>query len=248
VTYSRPYWRACCAGWMHRSFGHPPPQTTETGIAILNVMAGIRRSAHSVPVRKAAADADVVRDTLRAITGETLHDHRDRAVISFGMLSALRRSELVAITLADIERRPEGLLIHVRRSKTDQDGAGAAIPIPIGRRIRPVELLDTWLAAAQITEGAVFRRIARCGTRVHTAAMAVQAVAHIIQSRVAAAGYDPAQFAGHSLRAGFLTSAARAGASIFKMQEVSRHKSIDVLSSYVRDAWIFVGHAGEDFA
>jgi hypothetical protein len=58
-------------GWMHRAFGHPPPQQSDSGLAILSVMASIRRSAHPAPLRKAAADADVVRDTLRAITGDT---------------------------------------------------------------------------------------------------------------------------------------------------------------------------------
>jgi integrase len=190
-------------GWMHRSFGHPPPQQSDSGLAILSVMAGIRRAAHPPPLRKAAADAEIVRDVLRCITGDSLRDHRDRAVIGFGMLTAMRRSELVAVSLADIERRPEGVLVHVRRSKTDQDGRGAAIPVPNGRRIEPVRLLDAWLAAAAIIDGPVFRRISRCGTRVHPSAMAAQAVAHIVQARVAAAGYDPALFAGHSLRAGF---------------------------------------------
>ncbi len=77
--------------------------------------------------------------------------------------------------------------------------------------------------------------------------MSDRAVARVVQSRVAAAGYDPELFAGHSLRAGFLTSAARAGASVFKMQEQSRHKSIQVLSTYVRDAHIFHDYAGRDF-
>jgi integrase len=235
-------------GWRHRAFGHLPPQHGAAGLAILAVMAGIRRAPHPAPVRKAAADADVVRDTLQAITGNSLRDQRDRVVIGLGMLSALRRSELVAVTLADIERRPEGLLIHVRRSKADQEGRGAAIPVPTGRRIRPVALLDTWLDAAGITAGPVFRRISRCGTKVHDSAMAAQAVAHIVQARVAAAGYDPARFGGHSLRAGFLTSAARAGASVFKMKEVSRHQSLDVLAGYVRDALVFSDHAGEEFA
>ena len=62
-----------------------------------------------------------------------------------------------------------------------------------------------------------------------------------------AAGYDPASFGGHSLRAGFLTAAARLGASIFKMREVSRHKSMQVLADYVRDAELFRDHAGEGF-
>jgi hypothetical protein len=77
--------------------------------------------------------------------------------------------------------------------------------------------------------------------------MSDRAVARVVQQRVAAAGLDPADFAGHSLRAGFLTSAARAGASIFKMREVSRHKTVQVLADYVRDAKIFDDHAGEGF-
>ena len=69
-----------------------------------------------------------------------------------------------------------------------------------------------------------------------------------MKARAKAAGLDPALFAGHSLRAGFLTSAARAGASVWKMQEQSRHKSLNVLSGYVRSAQLFDDHAGKDFA
>jgi site-specific recombinase XerD len=57
-------------------------------------------------------------------------------------------------------------------------------------------------------------------------------------------GVDPKTLSAHSLRSGFLTSAARRGASVWNMQEVSRHKSIDVLSGYIRDAKLFESHAG----
>lgn len=61
------------------------------------------------------------------------------------------------------------------------------------------------------------------------------------------AGLDPALFAGHSLRAGFLTSAAVAGASVFKIVEVSRHRSMETVRGYVRDAELFRDHAGSTF-
>ena len=77
--------------------------------------------------------------------------------------------------------------------------------------------------------------------------MSDRAVARVVQARAAAAGYDPTRFAGHSLRAGFIVAGARAGASVFKLKEVSRHRSIDVLTSYVRDARLFEDHAGEAF-
>ena len=77
--------------------------------------------------------------------------------------------------------------------------------------------------------------------------MSDRAVARLVQIRVAQAGYVASDFAGHSLRAGFLTAAARSGASVFKMREVSRHKSMQVLADYVRDAELFRDHAGEGF-
>lgn len=64
-----------------------------------------------------------------------------------------------------------------------------------------------------------------------------------MQARAAAAGCNPADFAGHSLRAGFLTAAASAG--VFKMREVSRHKSMQVLADYVRHAELFRYYAGD---
>jgi hypothetical protein len=70
-------------------------------------------------------------------------------------------------------------------------------------------------------------------------------VANIVKYRAARLGLDPRAFAGHSLRAGFLTSAAARGASLFKMADVSRHKSMDTLRGYVRDTEVFKNHAGE---
>ena len=236
--------RLAAIGWMHRRAGLQPPQAREGAAAILEVMAGIRRSHGIASVRKHAADADV----LRAITGDDLRSVRDRALLAFGMAGAFRRSELVALRLADIERVPEGLRVTIRRSKTDQDGAGATIAIPEGRRLRPKALLDAWLECGGISDGFLFRRLTAGPVGVATASpMSDRAVARLVQVRVAQEGYVAANFAGHSLQAGFLTAAARSGASVFKMREVSRHKSMQVLADYVRDAELFRDHAGEGF-
>ena len=77
--------------------------------------------------------------------------------------------------------------------------------------------------------------------------MSDRGVALVVKARAEAAGYDPEQVAGHSLRAGFLTEAARRGANVFKMREQSRHKSLDVLGHYVRNHELFTDHAGERF-
>lgn len=240
--------RLAAIGWMHRRAGFQPPQAREGAAAILEVMAGIRRSHGIAPVRKHAADADVLRDVLRAIAGDDLRSVRDRALLAFGMAGAFRRSELVALRFTDIERVPEGLRVTIQRSKTDQDGAGATIAIPEGRRLRPKALLDAWLERGGISDGFLFRRLVPGFAGGATASpMSDRAVARLVQLRVAQAGYVAADFAGHSLRAGFLTAAARSGASVFKMREVSRHKSMQVLADYVRDAELFRDHAGEGF-
>lgn len=234
-------------GWMHRRAGRQPPQKTERGVAIADVMAGVRRKNGRPPKRKAAADADICRDVLRAIVADDLRAIRDRALLAFGMASCMRRSEIVALRLEHLERVPEGFRVLIVRSKGDQEGKGQTIAVPEGRRLRPVHHLEAWIAAAGITDGWLFPRISNDGTRIIPKPMSDRAVARIVQARVAAAGYDAVKFGGHSLRAGFLTSAARSGATIFQMQAQSRHKSVQVLSAYVRSAQLFEDHAGKKF-
>jgi hypothetical protein len=83
--------------------------------------------------------------------------------------------------------------------------------------------------------GPIFRPIAK-GERLQNARLTDRSVAKIVKAHAARAGLDPEKFAGHSLRSGFLTSAAAHGASIFKMADQSRHKSLETLRGYVRDA------------
>ena len=265
----------------HKRAGLVAPHRAEGGAVVAEVLAGIRRSRTDAPDKKAAADADVVMQLLWSITGDSLAAMRDRALISFGMALAARRSELVALDVADLEWEPKGCRVTIRRSKTDQEGAGAVVAVPEGRRLTPLTHLRAWLAAAGITEGAVFRPLwkgggrqgssgkadgeptatggpedptspadgepAKLHRRLRDARLSDHAVARIVQARAMAAGLDPARYAGHSLRAGFVTAAARAGADVWKIQQVSRHRSMQVLSGYVRDARLFDDHAGEPF-
>ncbi len=157
---------------------------------------------------------------LAALAGEDLRAVRDQAVLCFGMACCLLRSELVALDVQDLERVPEELRVTVRRSKTDQEE----------RRLRPVAALEAWLRAAGVAEEPVFRRFTRDGTCAAAEPMSDQAVARVVKAHVVAAGLDPVLFGGHSLQARFITAAAVAGASAFRMREVSRHKSIQVLA------------------
>jgi integrase len=177
---------------------------------------------------------------------DTLTGKRDRTLLALGFAGAFRRSELVALTVADLAEAPDGYQVTIRHSKTDQEGAGQQIAIPRGYRIRPVEAVQVWLAASGITEGPLFCPIGK-GDRLQGAPLSAFSAAQIVKAHAEHAGLDPALFAGHSLRAGFLTSAAESGSSVFKMMEVSRHKSVDVLRGYVRRADLFKEHAGISF-
>ena len=137
----------------------------------------------------------------------------------------------------------KGIVVHLRRSKTDQDGEGRKIGIPFGRgRWCPVAALDAWLAASGITEGAIFRPVDRHG-HVQPARLSGEAVSLVVRERVAAAGLDPARYSGHSLRAGLATSAAQAGVPTWRIRSQTRHASDAMLARYIRDGELFTENA-----
>lgn len=238
--------RLAAIGYRHRLAGFVAPQQDIGAQVIRDVVAGIRRTNGVRKNRKRAADGDMMRDMLQSIVGNEPRAIRDRALLAIGMAGAFRRSELVALCLSDLEMVPDGIRITIGKSKTDQEGRGVEIAIPEGIRIKPKQLLVDWINEARFTDGPVFRKLTPQG-RITKRPMSDRGVAIVVKARAEAAGYDPAQFAGHSLRAGFLTEAARRGANIFKMREQSRHRSLDVLSDYVRHRDLFDDHAGGGF-
>jgi site-specific recombinase XerD len=234
--------RAAAIAYAHKLAGFEPPTGAETVKAVVR---GIRRTIGAAPVRKAPATADVVTQMLKHCP-DTLRGRRDAALLALGFSGAFRRSELVALQVGDLVEAPDGYRVMIRRSKTDQEGEGQEIAIPRGCRIEPVKLVQAWLQAAGITEGHIFRHVAK-GSRLQAEPLSGHSAAAIVKRYAALAGLDPALFAGHSLRSGFLTSSAESGASVLKMVEVSRHKSIDMLTTYVRRSNLFREHAGAAF-
>ncbi|MDO8875196.1 MAG: tyrosine-type recombinase/integrase [Pseudolabrys sp.] len=232
--------RRCAAiRWVHNSGGQPNPTADERVKAVVR---GIRRTHGVAPRRVTPVTADRV-IMLAPRPDGSLTDLRDRALLLLGFAGAFRRSELVALDVADIEEVPEGLRVTIQRGKTDQEGRGAVIAIIRGDVACPVTALQAWLQAAQITEDAIFRSIRR-GGHVQAQRLTDRSVANIVKAHAKRVGLDPTLFSGHSLRAGFLTSAAKRGASLFKMMATSRHRSTDTLAGYVRDQELFKEHAG----
>jgi site-specific recombinase XerD len=231
--------RVAAIRYAHKLAGLVLPTDAE---GVKATMRGIRRTFGSAKVRKAPAVAGKMLGMV-ATAPEGLTGLRDRALLLIGFGGALRRSELVALDVADLEETETGLLVRIRASKTDQEGQGATIAIARGDVACPVKALRAWLAASGIEAGPIFRPIDKAGA-VRASRLTCRSVANIIKAYAARAGFDASTFSGHSLRAGFLTSAAGKGASIFKMMDVSRHKSVDTLRGYVRDAELFKDHAG----
>ena len=226
--------RLAALRYAHKLAGLPLPTDSE---AVKPTMRGIRRTCGSARVRKAPAVAAKMLGMIAAAP-TNLAGMRDHALLLLGFAGAFRRSELVALDLADIAETEAGLRVIIRQSKTDQEGQGATIAIARGDFACPVKALRAWLDAAGITAGPLFRPINKAD-RVAQARLTDRSVANIVKAYAERAGFDASTFSGHSLRSGFLTSAAAKGASIFKMMDVSRHKSVDILRGYVRDAELF---------
>jgi site-specific recombinase XerD len=228
---------------MHVGARFPSPHDA---LEVDEVLRGIRRSWKRPKAQKAPAVDDEIMRMVDAVEPETLRGLRDRALLLLGFAGAFRRSELVALDADHVTERNEGLSILIASSKTDQEGLGQIVAIPrvTGSPYCPVQAVLDWITVAGITTGPVFRRLHR-GDTVGKSRLSPQSVALIIKDLAAKVGLDASRYAGHSLRSGFLTSAARNHASIFKMADQSRHKSLDVLRDYVRNEERFEDHAAE---
>ena len=231
--------RVAAIRYAHKLAGLESPTDAE---GVKATVRGIRRTFGGAKNKKAPAVAAKMHSMV-ATAPEGLAGLRDRALLLLGFAGAFRRSELVTLNVADLEENETGLLVSIRLSKTDQEGHGETIAIARGDIACPVKALRAWLDAAGIDAGPIFRPIDRHGNLLPSR-LTAQSVARIVKVYAARAGFDASTFSGHSLRAGFLTSAAGKGASIFKMMDVSRHKSVDTLRGYVRDAELFKNHAG----
>jgi len=222
----------------HEARGLPNPVRSSL---IRATIRGIRRERGSAQRRA----TPLLRDDLFAIlaaTGGSLKDVRDRALLLIGFAGGFRRSELCAINCTDIEPVRQGVVITVRRSKTDQDGVGRKIGIPLGRTIWcPVAALEHWLTVGQIADGPVFRSVDH--GRVSQGRLSAEAVCFVVRERLAAAGYDPLGYSGHSLRAGLATCAAQAGVPGWKIRQQTGHASEAMLARYVRDGELFIDNA-----
>jgi site-specific recombinase XerD len=222
---------------------HASQQLTDPTKAdiVRTVLRGIRRT-HGVAQRQVSP---VLREDLLSMlpmmTGTK--GLRDRALILLGFAAALRRSELVALDYTDLAFVSEGLILHIRKSKTDQEGEGRKIGVPYGRSTAcPVKAVQLWLEHAQIGSGPIMRSVKKSGA--FGGRLSAHAVAQVVKSYAKAIGLDADNVSGHSLRAGLATSAAKAGIAMHKIQQQTGHKGLEMLTRYIRDGELFINNAG----
>ena len=214
-----------------RSCGLPDPTKSEF---VRLTLRGVRRL-HGRPQRRVAPLKVEHLAEIFSRLGMSTRDVRDRAMLLVGFAGAFRRSELCGSIAKSIERKEQGVIVTLRGSKTDQEGRGRSVAIPrIGGPICPVAALETGCRNLKSSMGPLFRPVSKAG-RMLESPLSASAVATIVKQRVAQIGLDPARYSGHSLRAGFATSAAAAGLPVWKIKGQTGHVSDAVLSRYIRE-------------
>jgi len=203
------------------------------------VWAGIRRELGSAQAHSKPILTPHLRAMLAALP-DSLLGLRDRALLLLGFAGAMRRSELVGLDVADIAHTDDGLVVLIRKSKTDPTGVGRKIGIPFGEHPQtcPVKAVVAWLDESKIDDGPLFRRVDRHGFLSDTR-LCDRAVANVVKRTLTAAGKSARLRSGHSLRAGLITQAAMAGVSERAIADQSGHKSLLVLRRYIRDGSLF---------
>jgi len=220
----------------HRDAGLTSPSENE---GVRRVLRGIRRTAAREGVRPAkarAADLPTVRALIEDLDTTTSAGLRDRCLLLVGFALGLRASDLIWLNTADLTPAAGGGLdVHIRHSKTDQQGAGETLALPPGIRQAtcPVRAVTEWVAAAGITDGPLLRAVSKgCSPRVGECRMSTSSVSRIITRAAVRAGIPTAALSSHSLRRGFATSAYAAGVAEAEIARTGRWRSVTVMRGY----------------
>ena len=167
-----------------------------------------------------------------------LRGKRDRALFLVAFGGSFRREELTGLNLEDVRFVDKGLVVHLRRSKGDQEGQGATVAIPYGKgRVCPVRALREWIEVANINYGVLFPSVSQWGEV--GARLSGGDLARILKKRAGQLGIPADRLAGHSFRAGFATSAYKAGKPLPAISGHMRHRKLDTTRGYIRNLEAF---------
>ena len=224
--------RLASIGVLHKMKGHYID--TKHPIIVENLMGIKRKKGINQKGKKPLLinDLKLIINALDESTEKEKKKLRDKTLILVGFSGGFRRSELVQIEYEDLDFVYEGVKIFIKRSKTDQSGEGSIKGIPYfdNDKYCPVRSLKKWIEFNNIRSGKVF-------------SVSDKTVALVIKKYSYLAGLDSSKYAGHSLRSGFATSAAEAGAEERSIMAMTGHKSTEMVRRYIKEANLFKNNA-----
>lgn len=223
--------RKAAISHLHVESGHPDPANDPR---VPRVLKGIRRQLSVRREQKSALRADDVKRMVKTL-GKDPRGLRDRALILLGFATACRRSELAGLLASDLRNHRDGLIVEIRRSKTDQEGEGLLKLVRCGKdkATCPVEALRAWMSSACIESGPVFRTISN-DLIVGAEPISVSGISLAVKRAARNAGLNASLFSAHSLRAGFVTEADARGAKTLDIMSQTGHKTTRMISVYTR--------------
>ena len=236
--------RLVSIGVIHKLKGHY--LDTKHPIIIENIL-GIKRRKGSVQKGKKPLLINNLKTLINVIdkyNKEDLKKYRDRSIILMGFSGGFRRNEIVSLDYDDLDFVTEGIKIRIKRSKTDQLGEGSVKGIPYFENTQycPVLSLRNWIEISKISSGPLFRRFSK-GNKLSENRLTDQTVALLIKKYLNITGIDSKNYSGHSLRSGFATSAAEAGAEERTIMAMTGHKSTEMVRRYIKEANLFKNNA-----
>lgn len=204
---------------------------------VLDILHGIARANTRKSKQAAPISADMLKSMVRVLP-KTAMGLRDKCMLLTGFGLALRRSELVAIDIEHVRFDGDSAIIYIPKSKTDQEGRGAYVRLEPASapEFCPVLTLRSWIAAlavAQAPRGPLFRPMTKAN-QLLPGRLSDKAVMRLVKATLSANGIDPKTYSGHSLRAGFVTEAVKAGASYEQIRKTTRHAKLDTVARYDR--------------
>ena len=236
--------RLVSIGVIHKLKGHY--LDTKHPLIVENLM-GIKRRKGSIQNGKKPLLINNLKKIINVIDQqkkENIKIFRDRTIILIGFSGGFRRNEIVSLDFDDLDFVEEGLKINIKRSKTDQFGAGSIKGLPYFENSQycPVVSIQKWIEISKINSGALFRRFKK-GSNLSEKRLTDQTVALLIKEYLRLAGIDSTNYSGHSLRSGFATSAAEAGAEERTIMAMTGHKSTEMVRRYIKNADLFKNNA-----
>ena len=236
--------RLVSIGVIHKLKGHY--LDTKHPLIVENLM-GIKRRKATIQNGKKPILINILKKIINVIDQqkkEKIKICRDRTIILIGFSGGFRRNEIVSLDFDDLDFVEEGLKINIKRSKTDQFGAGSTKGLPYFENSQycPVVSIQKWIEISKINSGAIFRRFTK-GSNLSEKRLTDQTVALLIKEYLGLAGIDSTNYSGHSLRSGFATSAAEAGAEERTIMAMTGHKSTEMVRRYIKNADLFKNNA-----